>query len=208
MPDRHLGSRSPRDPGRPAMLRPSPARGQGGSRPATASTRPEGSVYRRGAMSSAMQTAVELGPLVESLANGLSRRLWAVVLFGSAARDEATEASDLDLLIVADGLPEAFTARSRLLRSLVPSPMRGRVSVIAKTRDEFQAGFPSYYLDLGLDGIVLHDREQYMQGKIERIRSLIELAGLTRQRVDDGFVWRWREPPAGHWRLDWSGVHG
>ena len=81
--------------------------------------------------------------------------------------------------------------------------------MIAKTRDEFQAGFPSYYLDLGLDGIVLHDREQYMQGKIERIRSLIELAGLTRQRVDDGFVWRaWREPPAGHWRLDWSGVHG
>ncbi|MGH7332804.1 MAG: hypothetical protein ACREKS_08685 [Candidatus Rokuibacteriota bacterium] len=98
--------------------------------------------------------------------------------------------------------------RRLFLRSLAPASLRGKLSLIAKTRDEFEAGFPSYYLDLGLDGIVLYDRERYMGGKIARIRGLIELAGLTRRRIDHGVVWRWREPPAGHWRIDWSGVHG
>jgi hypothetical protein len=36
----------------------------------------------------------------------------------------------------------------------VPPPWRGRASLIAKTRAEFETGFPSYYLDLGLDAIV------------------------------------------------------
>jgi len=159
-------------------------------------------------MSAMMQTVIELRRVVQALAHGLPHPLWGVVLFGSTAREEATETSDLDLVVVADSFPEAFTERLRLLRSLVPAPLRGRVSLVGKTRAEFETSFPSYYLDLGLDGIVLYDRERYMEGKIECIRSLIERAGLTRQRIDHGFVWRWREPPAGHWRIDWSGVHG
>jgi predicted nucleotidyltransferase len=105
----------------------------------------------------------ELSTLVEGLQHGLSEQLWGLVLFGSVARGEAKEGSDLDLLLVADGLPEKFTARMRHLRCLLPSALRGGVSFIAKTRAEFEAGFPSYYLDLALDGIILCDREDYMQ---------------------------------------------
>jgi predicted nucleotidyltransferase len=159
-------------------------------------------------MSASRQIVAELHPVVEAFAHGLPSTLWGVVLFGSAARAEATETSDLDLLVVADDLPEAFSERLRLLRGLAPVSLRGKISLIAKTRDEFEAGFPSYYLDLGLDGIVFYDRDRYMDGKLERIRELIDLAGLTRRRVDDGFFWQWRVPPAGQWRIDWSGVHG
>jgi predicted nucleotidyltransferase len=159
-------------------------------------------------MSTPTQTMVDLRPMVEALVRGLPRTLWGVVLFGSAARAEATETSDVDLFVVADDLPEAFSDRLRLLRSLAPGSLRGKIALIAKTRNEFEAGFPSYYLDLGLDGIVLYDRERYMEGKIDRIRDLIDLAGLSRRRINRGFVWRWREPPTGHWRIDWSGVHG
>jgi predicted nucleotidyltransferase len=159
-------------------------------------------------MSTPTQTMVDLRPMVEALVRGLPRTLWGVVLFGSAARAEATETSDVDLFVVADDLPEAFSDRLRLLRSLAPGSLRGKIALIAKTRNEFEAGFPSYYLDLGLDGIVLYDRERYMEGKIDRIRDLIDLAGLSRRRMNRGFVWRWREPPTGHWRIDWSGVHG
>jgi predicted nucleotidyltransferase len=88
----------------------------------------------------------ELSTLVEGLQHGLSEQLWGLVLFGSVARGEAQEGSDLDLLLVADGLPEKFTARMRHLRCLLPSALRGGVSFIAKTRAEFEAGFPSYYL--------------------------------------------------------------
>jgi hypothetical protein len=150
----------------------------------------------------------ELSSLVEGLKHGLSEKLWGLVLFGSVARGEARESSDLDLLLVADNLPEKFTARMRYLRCLLPDELRGSVSFIARTRAEFEAGFPSYYLDIGLDGIILYDRANYMQQKLARIRELMKTAGLKRHRTDYGFSWEWQKPPGGHWRIDWSGVYG
>lgn len=149
-----------------------------------------------------------LDALVTALAEGLHGALWGLVLFGSAARGEAGEASDLDILIVADALPDKFLARMQLLRSLLPNRIGGKTSLIAKTRAEFEGGFPSYYLDLALDGVILYDREHYMRQKLERVRSLIHAAGLTRRRTGYGFLWLWRKPPTGRWRIDWSGVYG
>ena len=144
----------------------------------------------------------------EGLRSGLAGRLWGLVLFGSAARGEAREGSDWDLLLVADELPEGFLERHRFLRALLPSACRGRVSFIAKSRAEFEAGFPSYYLDVALDGIVLLDRDRYTEGKLQRILDLMREAGLRRRRVPAGFVWEWERPPAGAWRIDWTGAYG
>jgi predicted nucleotidyltransferase len=52
-----------------------------------------------------------VGPLVEALQHRLAGTLWGVVLFGSTARGEATESSDLDILVVADGVPERLPGR-------------------------------------------------------------------------------------------------
>ena len=150
----------------------------------------------------------ELSPLVEGLQHGLAENLWGLVLFGSVARGEAKESSDLDLLLVADNLPEKFIARTQYLRCVLPGEIRGSASFIAKTRAEFEAGFPSYYLDLALDGIILYDCENYMHQRLARIRELLKTAGLKRQRTDYGFCWEWQKPPRGHWRIDWSGVYG
>jgi hypothetical protein len=150
----------------------------------------------------------ELSALVEGLKHGLAEKLWGLVLFGSIARGEAKESSDLDLLLVADSLPEKFTVRMRYLRGFLPGELCGLVSCIAKTRAEFEAGFPSYYLDLALDGIILYDRDNYMHEKLARIRELMKTAGLRRQRTDYGFSWEWKTSPRGHWRIDWSGVYG
>ena len=99
-------------------------------------------------------------------------------------------------------------ARTHYLRSLLPGELRGAASFIARTRVEFEAGFPSYYLDLALDGVILYDRVDYMQQKLTRIRELIQTAGLKRRRINYGFSWEWQNPPRGHWRIDWSGVYG
>ncbi len=149
-----------------------------------------------------------LSALVASLKQALQEDLWGIVLFGSVARGEAREYSDLDILLVADDLPEKFTTRIQHLRKILPGDIRGSVSFMARTRTEFEGGFPSYYLDIGLDGIILYDREEYMQQKLERIRQLIHMAGLHRRRFDYGFFWEWEKPPAGKWRIDWSGVYG
>ncbi|RMF94241.1 MAG: nucleotidyltransferase domain-containing protein [Nitrospinota bacterium] len=160
-----------------------------------------------------MKTSLQQGDrqslrsLVDALRHGLQENLWGVVLFGSATRGEAGAESDLDLLLVADGLPEKFTIRMQYLRQMVPGEMRSMVSFIAKTRAEFEGSFPSYYLDIGVDGIILYDREGYMRQKLIRIQELIRLAGLHRRRFDHGFIWEWGKPPTGPWRIDWSGVY-
>lgn len=169
---------------------------------------PSQSVMRKETRAMYALKQMELSLLVESLRQGLSEKLWGLVLFGSMARGEARESSDLDLLLVADDLPEKLTARTRYLRCFLPGELRGLVSFSAKTRPEFEGGFPSYYLDIAIDGIILYDREGYMQHKLARIRELLTAAGLQRHRTDHGFSWEWHKPPRGPWRIDWSGVYG
>src|SRR5712692_523231 len=45
--------------------------------------------------------------------------LRSLVLFGSLARGTATEESDVDLLLVADGLPESYDKRLSMIRSIL-----------------------------------------------------------------------------------------
>ncbi|MGH7362033.1 MAG: nucleotidyltransferase domain-containing protein [Candidatus Methylomirabilales bacterium] len=144
----------------------------------------------------------------DALRAGLGEGLWGLVVFGSAARGEDRAGSDGDLLLVAEELPERFLERHRFLRALLPLARRGRVSFIGKARAEFEAGFPSYYLDVALDGIILADRDRYMEGKLQWIRDVIREAGLRRRRAPAGFVWEWDCPPAGPWRIDWTGAYG
>lgn len=150
----------------------------------------------------------DLRDVVEALRRDLGEALCGLVLFGSAARGEARERSDWDLLLVAEELPARCMERHRFLRSLLPPARRGRASSIAKSPTEFEAGFPSYYLDVALDGVILLDRQGYMAEKLKRIREVIREAGLRRRRVKPGFVWEWEQPPAGAWRIDWTGAHG
>jgi predicted nucleotidyltransferase len=148
-----------------------------------------------------------LHSVIEALKAKLGEDLVALVLFGSRARAERASLSDWDLFLVAERLPEHPFDRQVELRSLLPTVAEG-VSMVAKTREEFQAGFPPLYLDLAVDGVVLYDPENYMTAKLEEIRGIIRHAGLWRSRRKDGFIWKWRRRPQGGWRIDWSGLHG
>ena len=57
---------------------------------------------------------------VIALAEARGDRLVAVVLFGSRARGDATEESDWDLLVIAEGLPLRVFERHLFLRRLLP----------------------------------------------------------------------------------------
>lgn len=160
-----------------------------------------------GALKVSIRNLEGLHPVIEALKGKLGEGLVAIVLFGSRARGEGGWRSDWDLFLIAEGLPENPFDRQLALRALVPKDSKG-VSVLAMSREEFEAGFPPIYLDLAVDGIVLYDSEGFMAGKLEEIREIVKRAGLKRTRRQDTLLWKWLRRPQGRWRIDWSGVHG
>ena len=142
--------------------------------------------------------------VVGALMNGLSDRLVAVVLFGSRARGEGSETSDWDLLVIAEGLPAKTFDRSLYLKQLLPVEWRGRVSILAKTPEQFHGAVSSLYLDVALDGQILYDPRGFAVSRLGALRRGIEHLGLRRERIPEGFDWRWKKTPAASWPLSWS----
>jgi len=60
-----------------------------------------------------------LATIAGMLAKGLTERLVAMVLFGSRARGDASEASDWGLLVIAEGLPARTFDRNPQLKQLL-----------------------------------------------------------------------------------------
>ena len=121
---------------------------------------------------------VKLEKVVEYLKKKLSDDLIGLVLFGSAARGEMRESSDVDILLIAKNLPEKRYYRIQFLRKDLPFTGLGHpVCFIAYTPEEFLSGFPSFYLDLGVDGIILYDTDGFLEEKLLAIH--IEADGIA-----------------------------
>lgn len=160
-----------------------------------------------GTMNTSEQTDMAvLGQAIEALRRGLGDRLVSVVLFGSRARGEASDESDWDLLVLARDLPVRLFQRHRVLKQMLPLAERGRLSLLAKTPQEFEASLPAIYLDIALDGIVLYDPELYVADKLVALRRLIGNKGLHREQSGRDLVWRWQTFPGFGWAVEWEGA--
>jgi hypothetical protein len=148
-----------------------------------------------------------LDEATKALMELLDDDLIAVVLYGSWARGEARPGSDVDLLVIAQNLPEHRFDRSRFLHQVVVGRCPLPVSILAKEPAQLESHFASLYLDIALDGIVLYDTEDYIAPKLDRIRQIIEEAGLYRTRREGELMWWFKRQPARHWAIEWEGFH-
>ncbi len=126
-------------------------------------------------------------------------RLVSVVVFGSVARGAFRPDSDIDVLVIANGLPrgrmmrvEEFSAlEERLdpfLASLNKEGIQTRISAVFKTPEEAEKGSP-LFLDMVEDARILLDRDQFFARLLRRLRKRLQELGA--KRVWRGNCWYW-----------------
>jgi len=129
----------------------------------------------------------------------LEDNLVSVVLFGSVARDEAHERSDIDLLVIFKELPKGAFRRRALLE-----PVRNKLT--PKLEELWQQGIYTdfveiihtekearepcwYYLDMTEDAVILFDREGFFSNVLEGLRRRLRSLGAERKSVSGVRYW-------------------
>ena len=127
--------------------------------------------------------------LLEAFAKGLGKRLVGLVLYGSVARGEAHEGSDIDLLVVVQGLNGSFLERQQTILASLPQRWRATVSLMITSPEALEAHLSSLLLDVALDGVILFDPSGLVSRRLEALRSLLRSEGWGREATDEGFAW-------------------
>ena len=146
-----------------------------------------------------------LKKVVDTYKEFLGERLVSIVLFGSRARGDASESSDYDFFIIAEDLPEKLFKRKLFIRRPLKGQFKEKLSITAKTPGEMANSFPSLFLDLSLDGLILYDKEGFFEHLQKKIKNIISQAGLQRRKDREDYYWEWQRPPKGGWEITWSG---
>ena len=142
--------------------------------------------------------------LLSEIGSHYAERLISVVVFGSAARKTQTFESDLDILIVADGLPQGRGKRIRefelieekmepFLKSLRNKDgINTYLSTLIKSPEEVKKGSP-LFLDMVEDAKILFNRNGFFMGMLERLRERLKKLGA--KRIWRGNAWYWDLKP-------------
>jgi predicted nucleotidyltransferase len=130
-------------------------------------------------------------------------RLVSLAIFGSVGRGTAGADSDLDVLLVAERLPDGRSSRmaefgqveERLRTTLVglwQGGIRTELSPVLKTRAEAEAG-SLLFLDLLTDRVVLFDRAGFLTRLLDRLARRLEELGAW--KITKGNAWYWDLKP-------------
>ena len=130
--------------------------------------------------------------IIEEMKGYFGDELVSVVLFGSQARGTAHEHSDIDLVVIAEGVPEDWRQQDKIIGKLRMSPrlIRFPISIILKSPDVVKASLDT--VQPLLFGIlksykVLYDPKNFFEAQAEIYRE--HMREWDVQEVDD-HVWR------------------
>lgn len=141
--------------------------------------------------------------LLSELLSFYGKRLVSVVLFGSAARETQRFDSDIDLLVIATGLPDGRMQRVRefeqvedsmepLLKQMQMCGINTYISAVIKSPDEALSGSP-LFLDMVEDAKILFDRDGFFSSVLEKLKK--RLVELGARRIWKGSAWYWDLKP-------------
>ena len=130
-------------------------------------------------------------------------RLISVVLFGSVARETQRFDSDIDLLIIALGLPSGRMKRVKefsivedhlesFIQFLEKDGITTCLSPVFKTPEE-AAGLSPLFFDMVEDARILFDKGEYFSEVLEKLKERFKTLGS--KRVWIGNAWYWELKP-------------
>ena len=131
------------------------------------------------------------------------KRLVSLAVYGSVGRGTPRPDSDLDILVVADQLPQGRIGRIRefdpVKNALNEVLLEGRnsgfntvLSTVIKSPDEVRNGSP-LFLDMTEDAVILFDRNRFFESEMDVFRKRLKKLGS--RRVWRGDVWFWDLKP-------------
>ncbi|MGE5579638.1 MAG: nucleotidyltransferase domain-containing protein [Bacillota bacterium] len=126
-------------------------------------------------------------------------KLTSLAVFGSVGRGTPTPGSDIDVLVIARGLPSGRMPRVRQFdeveRALEPDlawaraqGVSTRLSPVLRTEDEMSLG-GLIFLDMISDARILYDRDAFFARYLQRLQA--RLTELGSVRVKSGGAWHW-----------------
>ncbi len=127
-------------------------------------------------------------------------RLVSFVLFGSVAKGTFTWESDIDILVVAEGLPDGRYRRvmefqenveSRVearLRELFHNGIYAELSPVFKTPAEVKNGSP-LFIEMTESARILHDRDDFFAEYLKGLRHRLRELGARKVPFKGGYYW-------------------
>lgn len=127
------------------------------------------------------------------------KRLVSMVIFGSVGRKKMNFESDIDLLIIAENLPDGRMARvseferiekklEKKLKSMAKIGINTYLSPIFKTPAEVKRDSP-IFLDMIYDSIILYDKNKFFFNYLKEFKKRLDKLGS--KRIMQGDRWYW-----------------
>lgn len=119
------------------------------------------------------------------------KRLVSLVIFGSLARGKAGPESDIDILIIAEGLHKRKMKRIDEFIDNIEDKLGDvsrYLSPVIKAPEEASLGSP-LFLDMVYDSLILYDKDGFFMRILDRLRRRLDELGS--KRVFRGNRWYW-----------------